>query len=387
MNPSAKGWLKKLLKTLDKDAVDCIALKDFYPKLKGVGFVYGSNISVANKGLVNRDFTQEERCKINLILALLCVYKDTGDSIDNFVPTIKTFYKNIGFYKKSFIEEILGEDVELIIHKRIQIDNNIITRNFNYFVTNALLFMDVLAFTVFLQNSKQTLSYLKGLENTIRAIVSMALNSKSKKNKYEKSLIRLLESSLRLSESKNISFDALQPTAYSELERWYFLDLACMATWSDLKIDKGEQAFFQKFKVKFDFSNHQIEEAISSVDHFYRENKNHVELLSTKNLAERFYANSGKLVKKLITRNSKKLYQELKESKELLVLLSQSTVRDLTDEEVDKMQEQLLDVLKSIPSLAIFMLPGGAVLLPLFIKFIPKLLPSAFDDNRIDDKS
>jgi len=38
MNPSAKGWLKKLLKTLDKDAVDCIALKDFYPKLKGVGF-------------------------------------------------------------------------------------------------------------------------------------------------------------------------------------------------------------------------------------------------------------------------------------------------------------------------------------------------------------
>lgn len=387
MNPSAKGWLKKLIKTLDKDAVDCIALKDFYPKLKGVGFVYGSNISVANKGLVNRDFTQEERCKINLILALLCVYKDTGDSIDNFVPTIKTFYKNIGFYKKSFIEEILGEDVELIIHKRIQIDNNIITRNFNYFVTNALLFMDVLAFTVFLQNSKQTLSYLKGLENTIRAIVSMALNSKSKKNKYDKSLIRLLESSLRLSESKNISFDALQPTAYSELERWYFLDLACMATWSDLKIDKGEQAFFQKFKVKFDFSNHQIEEAISSVDHFYRENKNHVELLSTKNLAERFYDNSGKLVKKLITRNSKKLYQELKESKELLVLLSQSTVRDLTDEEVDKMQEQLLDVLKSIPSLAIFMLPGGAVLLPLFIKFIPKLLPSAFDDNRIDDKS
>lgn len=387
MNPSAKGWLKKLLKTLDKDAVDCIALKDFYPKLKGVGFVYGSNISVANKVLVNRDFTQEERCKINLILALLCVYKDTGDSIDNFVPTIKTFYKNIGFYKKSFIEEILGEDVELIIHKRIQIDNNIITRNFNYFVTNALLFMDVLAFTVFLQNSKQTLSYLKGLENTIRAIVSMALNSKSKKNKYDKSLIRLLESSLRLSESKNISFDALQPTAYSELERWYFLDLACMATWNDLKIDKGEQAFFQKFKVKFDFSNHQIEEAISSVDHFYRENKNHVELLSTKNLAERFYDNSGKLVKKLITRNSKKLYQELKESKELLVLLSQSTVRDLTDEEVDKMQEQLLDVLKSIPSLAIFMLPGGAVLLPLFIKFIPKLLPSAFDDNRIDDKS
>ena len=49
------------------------------------------------------------------------------------------------------------------------------------------------------------------------------------------------------------------------------------------------------------------------------------------------------------------------------------------------MQEQLMDILKSIPSLAIFLLPGGAILLPLFITFIPKLLPSAFDENRIDE--
>ncbi|MCB0745218.1 MAG: hypothetical protein KDC67_15020, partial [Ignavibacteriae bacterium] len=87
----------------------------------------------------------------------------------------------------------------------------------------------------------------------------------------------------------------------------------------------------------------------------------------------------------LISRNSKRLLKELRESKELMVLLTQSTVRDLSDEEQKKMQDQLLDIFKSIPSLAIFMLPGGAILLPLFIKFIPKLLPSAFDDNRIED--
>jgi hypothetical protein len=91
------------------------------------------------------------------------------------------------------------------------------------------------------------------------------------------------------------------------------------------------------------------------------------------------------MVMKLITRNSKRLYQELRESKQLMVLLKQSTMRDLTPKEQKKVQEQLLDVFKSIPSLAIFMLPGGALLLPLVIKFIPKLLPSAFDDNRIED--
>jgi len=387
MNPSAKGWLKKLLKILDQYPNNNDGLKDFYPKLKHVGFIYGSNITVANSVFINTDFTQEERCKINLVLALFKVYKKENNTTQNFVQSIKSFYKNIGFYKKSFIEELLGEDVELIIHKRIQIDSNVITKNFNNSLTNALLFMDVLAFTVFLKKPKYTLDYLKKIEYSIRAVVSEALNSKSKKNKYDKSLIRLLESSLRVSNTKNIAFDTLKAATYSELERLYFLDLACMATWNDQKIDKGEQLYFNKLKEKFEFSSQQIDYAILSVEKFYIEHKDDVELLSTKNLAERFYDNSSKLVKKLITRNSKKLYQELKESKELMVLLSQSTVRDLTDEEIDKMQEQLLDVLKSIPSLAIFMLPGGAILLPLFIKFIPKLLPSAFDDNRIEDKS
>ncbi|MGC6525965.1 MAG: LETM1-related biofilm-associated protein [Flavobacteriaceae bacterium] len=387
MNPSAKGWLKKLLKTLDQHPNNNDGLIDFYPKLKRVGFIYGSNISVANSVFINTDFTQEERCKINLILALFKVYKKENNTAQDFVQSIKSFYENIGFYKKSFIEELLGEDVELIIHKRIQIDNNVITKNFNNSLTNALLFMDVLAFDVFLKRPKDALAYLKEIEYSIRTVVTEALNSKSKKNKYDKSLIRLLEASLRVSNTKNIAFDTLKASTYSELERLYFLDLACMATWSDQKIDKGEQLYFNKLKEKFDFSSQQIDDAILSVENFYIKYKDDVELLSTKNLAERFYANSSKLVKKLITRNSKKLYQELKESKELMVLLSQSTVRDLTDEEVHKMQEQLLDVLKSIPSLAIFMLPGGAVLLPLFIKFIPKLLPSAFDDNRIEDKS
>ena len=66
-------------------------------------------------------------------------------------------------------------------------------------------------------------------------------------------------------------------------------------------------------------------------------------------------------------------------------LLTQSTMRDLSEEEHKKVNDQLLDIFKSIPSLAIFMLPGGALLLPLVIKFIPKLLPSAFDDNRVDE--
>ncbi len=94
----------------------------------------------------------------------------------------------------------------------------------------------------------------------------------------------------------------------------------------------------------------------------------------------------GKVVKKLILRNSKRLHKELSQSAELVALISKSTIRDLSREEKKKVQNQLLDIFKSIPSLAIFILPGGAILLPIFIKLIPKLLPSAFDENRIDEE-
>ncbi|MSP84980.1 MAG: hypothetical protein EXR18_04030, partial [Flavobacteriaceae bacterium] len=75
------------------------------------------------------------------------------------------------------------------------------------------------------------------------------------------------------------------------------------------------------------------------------------------------------------------LFKELSESKELMVLLAKSTKRDLDDSEKKKVKKQLLDICKSIPSLAIFLLPGGSLLLPILIKFIPKMLPSSFNEN------
>ena len=85
-----------------------------------------------------------------------------------------------------------------------------------------------------------------------------------------------------------------------------------------------------------------------------------------------------KEVTDLLEKNKNSLIQELKESKELIFLIKESATRTLTDEEKGKVKEQLLDICKSIPALTVFMLPGGALLLPLLIKMIPNLLPSAF---------
>jgi hypothetical protein len=75
------------------------------------------------------------------------------------------------------------------------------------------------------------------------------------------------------------------------------------------------------------------------------------------------------------------LVKEIIQSRDLMILLAISTRRDLDEREKKKVKKQLLDICKTVPSLTIFLLPGGSLLLPILIKFIPKLLPSAFNEN------
>lgn len=390
MNPSAQGWIKKLLKEVEENNTFLNLKSDvFYTALRHCGFIYGSNLSVVAQTVKNDDLTEEELCKTNLCLTFLYTHANTNCQLP-FVDSVISFYTSINEHKTSFFQELLGgkkssEQLEKIIHKRIQIDDNIITKNFNYFIINALLYVDVLAYREFLKKQSISKDYIKNLEAAIESISLDVLKSKSDINKYDESLIKLFESSLRHQDNTHIDYDDAISILKTPEEKQYILDLACMATWSDRTIDKDEQQFLTKLGRDLSLSTNKVEQSIASVNEFYTTNKDNIALLSSKNIVKSFYDNSSKMVTKLITRNSKRIYQELKDSKELMVLISQSTVRDLNKEEQKKVQEQLLDIFKSIPSLAIFLLPGGALLLPLVVKFIPKLLPSAFDDNRIEE--
>ncbi len=390
MNPSAQGWIKKLLKEVTQSNAFLSYKEDaFYDALRTCGFVYGSNLSVVAQTFKNTDLTEEELCKTNLCLTLLYTHTNSS-SKRSFVDSVIDFYTSINEYKMSFFQELLGgkktsDQLEKIIHKRIQIDDNIITKNFNYFIINALLFVDVLAYQEFLKNESISNEYIKNLEATIESISLDVLKSKTIINQYDDSLIKLFESSLRYQNNTYVSYNDAINILKTPQEKQYILDLACMATWSDRTIDKDEQQFLLKLGNDLNVSSTKVNLSIESVNQFYTIHKDNIALLSSKNIVKSFYDNSSKMVTKLISRNSKRLYQELKDSKELMVLISQSTIRDLNKEEQKKVQEQLLDIFKSIPSLAIFLLPGGALLLPLVVKFIPKLLPSAFDDNRIEE--
>ena len=86
-------------------------------------------------------------------------------------------------------------------------------------------------------------------------------------------------------------------------------------------------------------------------------------------------------IKALLQRNKKRLYIELQQSKEAMNLIRKSMHTSLSDEEKEKVKTQLLDIFKAVPAFAIFLLPGGVLLLPIVIKLIPDILPSAFRED------
>jgi hypothetical protein len=390
MNPSANGWIKVLLsKANSYKSIWSLSPKVFYSKLRETGFIYGSNLNLITDDFNTKDFSEEEKCKVNLWFAYYYFYVNFNKSNDTFEASVIKFYRNekpksyrsfFGFGQHSHS----ADELEKLIEKRIHIDDNFITKNFKYFIVNALLFIDLLAYKQFLNGQTKTNTYIENFESVVEKIVFVVLDLKPEKSEYDHSLMKLFEASLSYHNQKELSYTQALTHITETLEKQYILDVACMASWGDTKIDIAESKFLEQLQIDLNLDKSILESAVNHINYFYVSHKNEIGFLNSKNLVQSFYDNSTKLVAKLIRRNGKRLQKELRDSKEVLGLLSQSTKRKLTDEEQKKVQTQLLDIFKSIPSLAIFMLPGGMLLLPLVIKLIPTLLPSAFDDNRIN---
>ena len=81
MNPSANGWIKKLFKEIPNDFFKEIDDHTFYKALKQTGFIYGSNLGIFKNLFAKKDFTEEENCKVNLILGLFYIHTKSNSQV------------------------------------------------------------------------------------------------------------------------------------------------------------------------------------------------------------------------------------------------------------------------------------------------------------------
>ncbi|MCA9521434.1 MAG: hypothetical protein KC609_10700 [Myxococcales bacterium] len=80
--------------------------------------------------------------------------------------------------------------------------------------------------------------------------------------------------------------------------------------------------------------------------------------------------------------NSERIMTEVRQTKELYQLLGKASKEPLSADEKHRVREQLLDIAKTVPALAIFVIPGGSLVFAVLCKVLPfNLLPSAFADE------
>lgn len=394
MNPSASGWINKygsLVKTNSNAYEDFRAL---YDGMKKTGFVYGINTQIPKFIVPEHTLTEDENAKINLLTSLYFTFTIETKEIDFtiFLNQIFAFYKDLRVNQESLWGKLLSgtstaAKLEKLVDSRVYLEDNLISKTFNSIITNSLLFIDVLLFKKYLTQPEAIRKHAQQLEYIAINVTYHALSSKEK-NQSDKRLEQLFEASLTFIDSTKDNFDGSYRKKVLESrlvwENRYFLDMACLTVWEDKSLDYQESEFIYGIGKDLGFSEKEIARSLEEITSFFAKNSAVIPFLKGKNLAIQFYDSMAKVVNKLILRNSKRLQKELSESKELVYLISKSASKELTSEERKKIQNQLIDIFKSIPSLAIFLLPGGAVLLPIFIKLIPKLLPSSFDENRVE---
>lgn len=394
INPSASGWIDKYFakQKLKEQAV--YENPDlFYTKIRNTGFIYGHIVSFeTTTPIITKGWVQNEIPKVALLNNLHAIYRFTtrDNDSDKFLSKALAFYDEMtpqgyNIFKKLLPDSPSSLNLEKIIDDRVQTNFDIISKNFSHIVTNALLFIDVLAFRQYLIHGAIPEKYLKKIEEAVISIVTLALNTKSNKSTYDDLLIKLFEASVRYSKFSKVSVQNLEDLNLtyfeSELEKYYLIDMAGMALWSDGKIENEEAYFLHKLAELIGIPDAFVTESINNTDTFITKHKSEIPYFNYSNPVKHFYDQTTQSVITLISRNKNRLVKEIVQSRDLMILLGISTTRDLDEKEKKKVKKQLLEICKTIPSLTIFLLPGGSLLLPILIKFIPKLLPSAFNEN------
>jgi hypothetical protein len=394
INPSIHGWIEKFFALQAKSKLEPLLSEDaFYLQTRATGFIFGHILYFDTPTkIVNKDWFPQEITKIGMLNTLYQMYRliTKTDNPTDFIIKAVDFYgiltpKGFNPLEKVLPSTSAANKLEKIIHDRVQTNEDFFSKNFSHVITNALLFIDVLAFQHYLENDSIDEKYFSRIEDIVISVISVSLKTKTGISAHDDLLLKLFESSVRYNKFSNSTIKNIDTIDLSflqnDLEKYYVIDLAGISLWSDEKVENEERYFLFKLGEKLEVSEDFTLESINFINQFINENKDEIPYFKNANPVKHFYNQTTESVVVLINRNKNRLLKEISESKELMQLLAKSTHKDLDKEEKKKIKSQLLDICKSIPSLTIFLLPGGGLLLPILIKFIPKMLPSAFNEN------
>ncbi len=411
-SPGAKNWIPKYFQLVERGIISLSPTQnsdyetDFlHVSINKTGLLYGACSSlIFAKEIDKSKFTKDENLKLLLFETLILTFQKYSSEFreNEFLESLEKFYHDIKLsqfthWTSFFSEEKLETKIERILNDRVKVKSNIFGTNYwlNH-LSNSFVFLDVILFQKFLKGELNSFfeSYEKIALTVFKSLTYAAYLDEKVEEKeqrllwhflscanFEKEIKELCEKSI----INGITFEEIQINEGKDpFLSTIIFELSLFVTKGTHFPSEKEEQKIIKFGNQLGLSENDIQLSFILCNSFLLENTEEVALLNADSNTQFVYNAFSKRWFKILGRNKDKLIKELKESKELVALIQKSTKEELTKDEKEQVKSQFLDILKSMPSMAIFMLPGGALLLPLILKIVPDLLPSSFKENEVE---
>lgn len=414
--PGAKGWIHKYFDLVDRGEIsldlerpeETRKLRFMHLTLGHSGIVFGYPLQmIFAKNVDASKWTLEEKLKLLLFEAHLFMYQQIHirKELDRaaFIESLTNFYRHhnassVSRLFKRLRKEENEEILESVLAKRVDIKANLFENKWWVnSLSNAFAYLDVILFDDFehKRQDEALKSYHIYAENALTAITLSAYSDGVIEDK-EADLFHFFLASANLDEEdRDLALERFNKGAtlkdFSSFvsRHWLFkrflFDISVMTILATNDAQPEEVAFLTELSDHLEIEEEEMEASMRMVENFVLKSEGQVAYLSDGSKYDKVYKSFSKRWSKVISRNSDKLKMELRESKELVVLIRKSSTQDLSAEEKETVKSQFKDLARSIPALTVFMLPGGAVLLPLLLKIIPDMIPSAFQANKVED--
>ena len=417
LSPSSKGWINKYFDLVEKGEINLNIYRPngmkklhfMHMTLSHSGIIYGFPLEfIFAKKLDFSSWTSNERLKFLLFESHLFVYsqvnKDVAFNKEAFIASLCDFYAGYSTMSISkiftfFLKETEEEKIESILSKRIDIKLNLLENKWWInSLSNTFCFLDVILFDDFNHKSKDEAfsNYNLFAFNAMTAVI-LAAHADGVIEDQERSIFNVFLASAGLHENERNQLKekfktcaSLDELSFFTKRHWLFkrflLDLSILTVTSNRVLAEEEMNHLVALCEQLEIPLSELDENLGFSERFLLMSHDKIEFMKNTTSYEKVYSSLSKRWTKILLRNKDKIALELKESKELISLIKKSTSHELSKEEKEQVKTQFKDIIKSVPALAIFMVPGGAFLLPIVLKILPDLIPSAFKENEIDNE-
>lgn len=412
LNPGEKGWLTDYLE-FRKDMMQSFFIEtkedrhpeeSLYRLLKPNGLLYGHPILRQQPDSVEEELSNLNKMKIlmaeSLINGALILHHQEVNDEDDFSEVILKTVHNIGdFYNKVYPELSVSsrtffgrkksplEIAEKILEKRILLNE----KNGDFWVNffnNSLLFLDIYFFGQWMHANvdKNVAVFFKTEKETLRFSVIKVLAAAAHANRIieeeEQGLFNYFLASSHLNSkqkeeakeifAKGVALSEIDlPTHNSWILKKYFLELAILTVWADRKLEDSEFEFLKEFNAKLGFFEHDLENSLLAVEGFVLEHWDNLSELRKEHDYHEVSEEYIERIRAMAERNSMRIANEIKGRSEMNKLLEKARRNDLSDQEAHQLKDDLINVLKNVPTFVIIGLPTTFLTLPMLLKILP----------------